>query len=460
VSGGRAATGNAIGWAIGPEPSYGVPSSSYVSHDPVLPVSGSLVPSEIASAAVNRKGFIVPGVAGSKSGPVEWTVEMQADALLELSHHVIGATEKTELEAGEVFQYVNDPPPLTDFVDTSFSVIVAKEPVERSVAHGVRFGMIEMAIGANAIVTAKLTGSASHGTLLSPSATPAPGNTGSYVLGPFLRGLLLNRVPADHVHLRVVRDVAGGGLQWSVFRGGAVPDFTGAPVVDVVYADGNAVWQNTQDQVGTDLGSWGGGNKDPLEALWPGNQAAHADLEIGDEFFFTAAWSFPVVAAFQAGSSSRFTSAHWLVRARPAGDAGPYQELGEINSGSIKLENPLEPRTGNGSKYFTRIERPGPLRPTVAMKRAFTDSFFADLFDAHARVDLVLELVGGQIGTGAFRETWRAYLPSAAITKDDRPAGNAGILDEDLEFVGETDDSGNSPVVITSITTRDWTPPA
>jgi hypothetical protein len=116
---------------------------------------------------------------------------------------------------------------------------------------------------------------------------------------------------AGDVHVRVVRDVAAGGLRYKVKVSPAAPTFAAGADHDVVYgSDGRARWLNLVDQNGRDVGIWDGkGNRDPVEVLLPGTATDHALIAVGDTWTFKAplTWTDPV-PTYLAGQ--RYTSAH------------------------------------------------------------------------------------------------------------------------------------------------------
>ena len=451
-----AATGNEVLWALGSEPHYNVPGGALTAYDPILPVSAGMVPSESASTAVNRAGYVRAGVPGPKGGTVEWSLPLTVAQLPEYLEHLIGDAVRDDPEAG-VVRLTFEPPNLSDFADTSFWALFGKLPVRKELVYGIKFGALEMTIGDNAMIPVKVSGEASQGTQLSPPEAQ-PGNLGVYSLGPHVRGPL-DRSTGD-VWIQVSRDVASGGLRFKAWHGeGDVPNFVASPEVDVlVDLDGRGAWQNLQDQAGADLGIWAE-NVDRLEVIFPGTSVDHGDLAIGDTFRFRRknSWATPALSTIAAAQA--FTSAHWTVKVRPAGSAAAYREE-LVDSGVLKIEAPIQPRRGNASRYVHQILRPGPFTPGLTFKRAFVDDFFGDLLERHERLDVVTSFAGRQLGGGALREGIEWRMPSAGLAKADAPISGADTVTEDVELVGETDDAGNPPLSVVLVTERDWTPSA
>jgi len=445
------ATANAVVFGLGLEPEYGVPGSTLIGYEPVLPVDATLTGSTSPPIDVNRSGYPRKGVPGPKAGTLDFGHRLTVAHLLELLEHVVGHADRTVLEAG-VYRYVFEPPGPAAHVNTSLWGLIGREPVDRSWFYGARAGKVEMQIGDNTAIPARLTGIVAHGTRLGP-VEPQPGNTGTYTSGPHLRGVLADPDAGD-VWLEVTRDVAGGGVQFKAEQTSGVPAFGGSAVDVVLDADGRGTWQNLQGADGRDLGLWAE-NKDPLEVIFPGDATDLADLAVGDQFRFRVAWDPPALSTITALQS--FTSALWTLGVRKAGSTDAYRAI-SVNSGTIGYEHAVEADRGNSSRYAYEVIRTGNPTPTMTFARSFADRFFMDLLERHEAIDLESAFLGAQIGTGVYRESLVFRMPSASIGKDEAPVSGDGRIQESLELRGETDDDGNPPVTITAITTRDWTP--
>lgn len=514
-------TGSSLVFGLGLEYALGIPGVQLTAYDPGLPADGGVVPSESASGQINSSGFLRKGIPGPKSGTFEWRHPLTMAHLLEHLHNLFGSVTKTEPETG-VFQYEFVPRLVTGRVDSSFWGLVGKEPTERRIVHGIRWSQIAMAIADNVEIPVVLTGLPMHGTLVGLAEADG-GNTGSYALGPHIRGLL--RWPElGPVHIDVTQDVAGGGIEFQVHQTDGSPTYPGTALAALYDSDGNGRWQNLHgpiklpgtvsvsagtaavtgtgcrfekylsagvvvvidgeqiavasiadddnltlaanhtagasgaaiDALNRDIGLWLE-NKDPVEIVFPGDAAAHGDIDVGDEWSFAVpgAWSVPAMASI--GASPRFTSAHWVVRVRVVGDSAWTEK--DVETGNIGWAWSLEARRGNKSRYPWGQSRTGQIVPSVQLVRAFVDRFFADKFDRHERVELQLEFEGQRIGSGAYREGLLLEMPSAGITGAGQPVANEGTILETTDIRGETDDAGADPCTVTITTTRDWTPP-
>ncbi len=454
MSGGSlVATANAVVFGLGLEPQYGMPGSTLIGYDPVLPVGAFLTGATSPAIGVNRSGYPRKGVPGPKGGPLDFGHRLTVAHLLELLEHIVGHADRTILEPG-VFRYVFEPPGPSAHVNSSLWGLVGREPVDRGWFYGARAGKLEMQIGDNTAIPARLTGFVGHGTRLGP-VEPQAGNTGTYTRGPHLRGVLADPDAGD-VWIEVTRDVAGGGVQFKAEQTSGAPTFAG-PAVDVVLDNnGRGSWQNLQGADGRDLGLWAE-NKDPLELVFPGDATERADLAVGDQFCFRVAWDPPALSTITALHS--FTSAHWTLGVRKAGSADAYRQI-PVNSGTIGYEHAVEEDRGCSSRYAYEVIRTGDPTPTMAFARSFADRFCMDLLERHEAIDIEAAFHGAQIGTGAYRESLTIRLPSAGISKDEAPVSGDGRLQESVELGGETDDNGNPPATITAICTRDWTPSA
>lgn len=450
-----AATGSGVLIGLGREQQYGVPGSSgLLAYRAILPASLELAATEGESGQVNQSGFLEPGVPGARGGEgAELGLPLSSMLLLEFFEHICGGAEKTVLEAGPPAVYKYTFIPTLTGADTSFYGLYSNS-VERSWSHGIKFEGLEMEIGDNEEIPVRLKGVVSHGTRLG-AAAPAEANTGTYTAGPHLRGVL--RDPsAGAVHLQV--SAVAGGLKFKVDQTDGVPAFAGPEVAVVIDpVTGLAAWQNLQGPTGQDLGIWDEGNKDPLEVIFPGAPADHADLEVGDTFTFAAPGTWEAPSLPRLTGFERNTSAHWMARFRSVGAPAWIEK--RCRSGKVMLEWPLSVERGNGSRYpFALLRGNEILKPTVEVTRALTDDFFLGRVERSSRIEGQLAFDGRQIGTGAHREGLGITYASLRIEKSERPAKDEKIIEESLSLVAETNADGDPPVTIEVITTRDWTP--
>jgi hypothetical protein len=448
----RAATGSSVLVAFGLEQAFGIPGTGGLTAYRVnLPVTGDLVGSESQSGQANPSGFQERGVPGARGGKSSWSLPMRAPWMLEFLEHLFGGVVKATVQAGPPAVYKYTFTPTLSGVDTSFYGLFSKPPVERALQFGIKFESLEMEIGDKEEVPVKLDGFLGHGTRLGVATRT---ETGSYDLGPHIRGPLLDPA-AGSVHVRVTRVLeSAGGLQFKVEQTTGSPTFPGTAVS--VYIDpltGRADWQNLQGSDGLDLGIWGE-NKDPLEIIFPGTAADHEDLDIGDTYEFPVTWADPAIPVATGGQ--RFTAAHWVTRFRPVGGGTWFEK--RVNTGSFKAQWPVTVNQANASRYAQGMDRDGIFLPTFNFKRAFYDLFFADASDRHSRVELQMAFEGRQLGTGAHRESLTLTAPSVGIGESKRVPGKAQVVEEEVSLTGETNDAGDPPLTIEVITTRNWTP--
>ena len=442
------ATGSAVLWAVGREKSFGVPGTSLTAYKAVLPLDSDLLDDQTVGASVNLSGYLERGVPGPKGGKSIWSLSLTTGAILDFLEHLLGQITKTVLAPG-IYQYHFHP--FRAGVDTSFFALLSKSPVLRTWLYGLKFGKLSLTIGDNTEIPVKLEGLIAHGTRMGPPVA-APANTGTYALGPHLRGIL--RAPAaGPVHVQVFQVV--GGLQFQVEQTIGVPTFPGPAVAAALDTTGEAIWQNLQGADGLDLGFWDE-NRDPLEIIWPGTAADHATLAPGDIFTFAppGQWTdpdLPILSGFQ-----RFTSAHWTIALRTAGVATTWTTM-RCRKGTLDLSWPLSEERGNGSRYPYALLRDGLFAPSLKIESALVDPFFADQAESAARLEAVLAFTGRQLDA-TFRESITFTFTSARIDAAKRTAKDARTIAEEITLIGETNDAVTPPLTVEVITTRDWSP--
>lgn len=442
------ATGSNVLIALGREQEPGIPGGGLIGYRSVLPIKADLKSEESESGAVNQSGYIEPAVPGKRSGKAEWTIPLKVGMLLEFLENILRGCTKAAPETGvKKYTFV---PSITG-VDTSFFGLFSKRPVEAMYLYLIKWGSIAFDIGDNEEIQSKFSGEIGHGTRVG-AAIPDDDNTGTYAMGPYVRGPLKDRTKS--VYVKVTR--VTGGLQFKVEQTAGTPTFPGA-AVDVALdpLSGRAIWQNLQGHTGLDLGWWDE-NKDPFEIVFPGEAADHADLAIGDIFEFPVEWADPAVT-FLTGHSS-FTSAHWRVRMRAAGSADPWVEK-PVNSGSVSIAWPVTPDRGASSRYPFGITRDGYCTPEIELSRRLVDSAFIDAVESRGRLELQLLFEGRQIGTtGTYREGMTITLASARIDSNERDPASEKVITEKVKLTGERNDDGDPPVKVEIYTARDWTP--
>ena len=456
MSNGTAASGSRILLGMAREARWGEPSSEPLTfRRPVLPFAAEFLRVENPSGEVSPAGWKVAGLPGAVTGPVDLGVSFVAGDSLDLFEHVLRGSTKTELEAGAVWQYDFEQDPFAP--ETSFRLAYAFPPVDRALVYGVRFSSIAQEIGNNTPIQSRLAGQAGHGTRIGAAVADAA-NLGTWTGRPWLRGIMADPTAGD-IHVRVVRDVAGGGLQFTVEVTDAAPTFPGAPV-DVVYSalDGHALWLNLQDEAGRDVGIWSTINRDPVEILFQGTAADHADIQVGDTWRFPKPLTWPdPVPTYLAGQ--RYTSANLLVDYRLPGTADWIELFADGgNVGNVNIGWPATVGSGNASKYPTSMDRDGESVVTLQLVRKFRDLTFQFPLEKHERVELRLRWLGQQIGSHfEWRESVVYEFPAVQLTVN-RAVSNPTAIIETIDGVAEGGPAGEPPVLISVITAQDWTP--
>jgi hypothetical protein len=452
ATGSRSLLGLGLGRTAGTVGEYGIPAGALVGYNHVLPLEATLGGAESASGEVNPLGYRRAGIPGPKGGPLANVgIPMITGNLLELLEHIFGSVTKDE-PVTDVFTYEFGP--TLDGVDTSFWALVAQKPVDIFALYGIKFAQMVTAIGDNTPLVPRLSGMVQHGTRLSP-AVPAVANTGTYVLGPWIRGL----AAAESAGSIWVRVTSVSPLQYKVIQSVAAPDGAAWTAAATAYDQEldsalNGIWQNlrsSEDEL--DLGLYDE-NKDPLELVFPGAAADHADLVVDDTFEFQmpGAWTAPAITAL---SGPRFTSAHWITRFRAIG--APAYATERVRTGGITWAWPVEADRGNNSRYPHEILRAGEFAPSITLARSFVSRFFVNLMDRHAQLDVQLAFEGRQLDAD-HREGLVATYPAAKLTERASNPAAAGVTEETATLVGETNDAGDAPCTVVVTTDRDWTP--
>lgn len=452
---GRAASGNAsvLALAIGRLGNFGEPKSGLIKYPTLLPIDADLIGEETPSGQVNPSGFLRRAIPGKKSGTHKFPLALTVKHLLEFFEHVFGAVTKAN-PAGSIYTYTFTPAAPASHKDTHLWGFLDLSPVERMLFYGIKYGLIELEIGDNEEIVVNLEGMVQHGTLLSPPNVDA-GNTGTYALGPYIRGLVADPT-AGSIWIYIVDDAPV--LQFKVIQSTTEPDgaawAAATTVFDVVLDEnGRGAWQNLQSsEDGLDLGVWAE-NKDPLEIIFPGTATDHQDTAAADvwEFKMPGAWSTP--SATDLGAARRFTSAHWL--SEFSIDSGSTWLKRAVNDGKIGFGWDIEFDGSNLSRYPNDILRPGEFEPTLELERAFVDTLLRNQANRHTPIQGRMSFLGKQL-SNAYREGIVITYPALAVTKSTRPVKKGKVV-ESLLLTGETNDAGDAPCTVVVTTDRNWT---
>lgn len=452
---GSPARGSATVLALGHERSCGVPAGVLTQHAAIPPVALPLVHGESADPSLDPNGYRRRGMPNPISGDgADVGIPTSTAGSLDFLYHVVGGVTKQELEVGAVRQYDFTPPALGDRPATTLWGYLAPKPAERSFRYGIAFGQLTMAIAAGGVIPMRLSGQVSHGTELG-IPEPDAGNTGTYTLGPFVRGPVADESSGD-VYVRVTQI---SPLQVKVERAPDPPTFPGAAIDLVVDAAGDGVYTALQDETGVDLGVLTPDVKDPLEIVFPGTAADHAALAVGDTWRVRMPNTFADPTMTVVPATGRLRMAHWDLRARDVG--APTWQTRTARGGTVTIFSPVETSGGNGTDYPVSQDRvSGEDSLTVQLNAKFVDRYFGRKISKHDRLEMQLELLGHQIGSGQHRNSLLLDIPVGAVTQRTRAIGGPGVIEEVVTISGETDDAGSPPYSIRVKTTRDWSPPA
>lgn len=242
---GTPASGAALLLGFRPELSEGVPdlTKSTVWYEPDLPVAMEQVRTLSAALEANASGFGVKGIPGPINGPLDFAIPLRAATALELFEHVMGGRGvlvKDEPET-DVFRYIATPTRVNG--DTSYGGVLCLAPVDRMRTFGVKWQSITIPIGPGEI-PARMAGFFANATHL--SAVDQDSGTGTYALGPDVRGILSRPRDGEKLYVKATRAVSGGGLQYKAERvpSGGTPTYPGAAIDAYYDSDGNGDWQN------------------------------------------------------------------------------------------------------------------------------------------------------------------------------------------------------------------------
>lgn len=464
----RAATGSNTLVAIGEERhgQWGVPEGNLLQYGVSLPVAGRLAGSMLPSGQVNPSGYRRKRIPGSKGGPFEWGHPLTAGHMLPFLLHILGAATRETIEPADpplpaVYRYVVTPPGLALHANTSFWGLASSPPHVRWLLYGIMLGTLTLEMADEGVVVVRLAGESGHGTKWG-LAEPKVGNTGTYTLGPWLRGVAVD--PTLPVWIRIQTEWVGATPPtFKMLQSANEPiagAWTAATHIFTVLMDeeDRATWQNLQSSsTGLDAGLWTE-NKDPLEFILPGLEADHTPLAVGDIFKFDppAVWENP--ALVELTGHTRMTTAHWVTRFRAEG-ATDWITRGGF-TGTLTLEQALKVARGNPSRYPTDMYREGELVATLELARDLLDTIFEAPFERHGRLEAQHVYEGPQLASGQYRESLQLDFPALNIDEYAADPSDEAAVEETVTLGAETNDDGDPPITATVITTRLWENPA
>lgn len=416
---------------------------------PVLPANARFGFGKNPAAEVNQSGFIEQGTPGAVTGPIDFGCRFSVDTLFHLLTHFFRNITKSTLESG-VYQYVCELD--RTLAERTWSMLYGLPPVDQLWQHNILFGQMVAQIGANTEISARLTGQALHFSRLG-SAVADAGNTGTWAYAPVCRGPLASEA-AGNLFLEVT---ALSPLRFKLKQatGTTPPTMSGSTVITQLYGpDGNAIYVNGLADTGAEIGIWGE-NKDPLMVCVPGTATDHADIDVGDVYYFPAPgeWSLPASPTFLGGQ--RLTSAHQ--KNQYSLDAGSnWVEFNTLTS-TLTVADPLAADNGSGSRYGFGLDRSGlQFNPTVVVAQKERDRVFRNLYEAGTLVMLRNYFEGQLLAGGPYRESLKLDWNAAQVTALAAPVTAAAAVVQTTTFQGVTDDAGTAPLTVTLISGEDY----
>jgi hypothetical protein len=274
-------------------------------------------------------------------------------------------------------------------------------------------------------------------------------NTGDWAHPPVARGPVAN-VAAGNVFLEVT---ALSPLRFKVEQdpGTSPPTMAGSTVMTQLYdEDGNAVFIPVLTDIGAEVGIWAE-NKDPFMICVPGTAADHADIDVGDVYYFPVEWELPE-PTYLAGQ--RFTSAHQ--KNQYSLDGGSTWIDFYTLTTTLTLLTALTLDAGSSSRYPFGIDRTGVLTPTLQLTNKWRDNALSELQEQHLPLKVRTYFEGQLLAGGPNRESIKIDWARCQISALTKPAANDGAIIQTATLQGITDDSANPPLTITFITDQDY----
>lgn len=445
------ATGSAALIGFTREPFPGIRDTAATVHyvRPALPANSRFGFAKNPAAEVNQSGFVEQGTPGAITGPIDFGCRFSVQTLFFLLTHFFRDITKSTLESG-VFQYVCELD--RTLAERTLSLLYGIPPVDQLWQHNMLIGQLVANIGANTEVVARVTGQALHFTRLG-SAVADAGNTGTWAYAPVCRGPLASEA-AGNVFLEVT-DLAPLKFKLKQATGTTPPTMSGSTKITQLYGpDGNAIYVNGLADTGAEIGIFDE-NKDPFMVCVPGTAVQHADIDVGDVFYFPAPgeWDLPASPTYLAGQ--RFLSAHQLNQYST--DNGSNWVDFNTQTSVLTVADPIAADNGSGSRYGFGLDRSGlQFNPTIQVAQKERSRAFRTLYELNEVVKLRTYFQGQLLAGGPYRESLLLDWNAAQITALAAPVSGPASVIETTTFQGVTDDSGNAPLTVTLISDQDY----
>lgn len=444
---GAPAQGNQVLVGFGAELGEGIrdPAATLFYLKPILPFTGRPGYANSPGGEVNQSGFAEKGVPGPVTGALDLGSRFSVPTLFHLLKHFCRDIVKSEPET-DVFQYVMTPDP-TLAEETLFGLF-GMPPVDVMWQHGIKFSQLGINIGNNNAIPLRVQGQAMHFSRLG-AAVADGSNTGTWAHDPVHRGPLADPT-AGNLFLEVT---ALSPLRYKVQQaaGTTPPTMAGSTVNTQLYDEnGDAIFVPILSDTGAEIGVWGE-NKDPSMICVPGTAADHANIDVGDVYYFPVDWDLPT-PTFLGGQ--RFTSAHQQNYFSVDGGS-TYIDLYSLTT-AVQISHPLALDQGSSSRYPFAIDRNGQLVPTVNFTRKLRDRSFREIYEASSDLKLRTYFLGQLLEGGPNRESIKFDWARMEMVSLTDPAQNDNAIVETIGMRGITDDAVTPPFTATLITDQDY----
>lgn len=442
------ALGNAVLLGFGLELSEGQrdDAASLFYPRPILPLNGQFAFASAVGGEVNQSGFLEQGVPGAITGALDFGARASVPVLYHLVRHFFRNIVKTNPEAG-VYQYVCTPDRSLD--EATLFGLFGFPPVDQYYANGIKLGQITAQIGNNTAIPVRVQGQAMHFSRLGKAIADA-GNTGTWTGKPVCHGPVAS-VAAGNVFIEVT---ALSPLTYKVEQEVTTTPPTmagGTTNIQTYDSDGNAVYVNTLTDIGAEVGIWDE-NKDPFRICFPGTAAEHADIDVGDVWYFPVSWALPTPTYL---GGQRFTSAHQLNQYSTDGGAN-WIDFNTLTT-QLTLAWPLTLDQGSSSRYPFAIDRTGLLTPSLQLTNKYRSTALRLLYEQHEPFKVRTYFEGQLLAGGPNRESVKIDWARCQIASLTAPAANDQAVIETVNLQGITDDSATPPMTITFITDQSYT---